>query len=244
MALNCAGTKFDGKDVLLEFALACGDVDPETLTWLPLGALRNKSQSISSDTVDATADDSSGSFRDTLTTFKTFELSADGVTKRDDGTTTNQYVLFDHYITDPQPYVWFRLTGPIKTVVAFCVLTEFSEEAPYDDVMTYSVAASATARPGAEESVIVSLTPVPVTGVTVTPATAIVEIGNTTNLDATVQPLSAVQAVTWMSGTPAVATVSASGVVTGVSAGTSTITATSVSDPGFNDTCEVEVVTP
>lgn len=241
MALNCAGTKFVGKDVLLEFALACGDVDPETLSWLPLGALRNKSQSISSDTVDATADDSVGSFRDTLTTFKTFELSADGVTKRDDGTTTNQHVLFTHYITDPQPYVWFRLTGPIKTVIAFTVLTEMSEESPYDDVMTFSIAASATARPGANESVIVSLTPVPVTGVTVSPATATVEVGNTTNLIATVQPLSAVQSVTWSSATPATATVSSSGVVTGVAAGTVVITATSVSDPLFSDTCTVTV---
>lgn len=244
MALNCAGSKFVGKDVLFEFALACGDVDPSSLSWLPLGAARNKSQNISSDTVDATADDSVGSFRDTLTTFKTFEVTVDGVTKRDDGTTTNQYVLFQHYVTDPQPYCWIRMTGPIKTVVAFCVLTEFSEEAPYDDVMTYSISASATARDGGADSVIVSLTPVAVTGVTVTPATAIVETGNTTNLDASVQPSGAVQGVTWASDTPAVATVSASGVVTGVSLGSAVITATSVSDPLFDDSCTVKVVAP
>lgn len=240
MALNCAGTKFVGKDVLLEFALACGDVDPNTLSWLPLGAVRNKSASISSDTVDVTADDSSGSFRETLTTFKTFELSADGVTKRDD-VQTNQYVLFQHYITDPQPYVWFRLTGPIKTTIAFCILTEFSEENPYDDAMTYSLTASATGRPAGADSVIVELTPKAVTGVTVTPATATVEVGNITNLLATVQPAAAVQAVTWSSATPATATVSSTGVVTGVAAGTVVITATSVSDITKSDTCTVTV---
>lgn len=241
MALNCAGVKFVGKEVLFEFALACGDVDPNTLTWLPLGACRNKSQSMSSDTVDATADDSVGSFRDTLTTFKTFEVTVDGVTKLDDGTTTNQHVLFTHYVTDPQPYVWIRLTGPIKTVVAFCVLTQFDEEAPYDDVMTYSIAASATARSGGEESVIVSLTPVPVTAVNVSPATATVAVGNVTNLLATVSPINAVQAVTWSSATPATATVNSSGVVTGVAAGSVVITATSVSDPSKTDTCTVTV---
>lgn len=241
MALNCAGTKFVGKQVLLEFALACGDVNPNTLTWLPLGAVRNKSISLASDTVDATADDSVGSFRDTLTTFKTFELSADGVTKLDDGTTTNQHVLFTHYVTDPQPYVWIRLTGPIKTIVAFCVMTEYSEEAPYDDVMTYSIAASAAARSGGEESVIVTLTPVAVTSVNVIPATATVAVGNFTNLDATVAPINAVQAVTWSSATPATATVNSSGRVTGVAAGTVTITATSVSDPSKTDTCVVTV---
>lgn len=241
MALNCASDKFVGKSVLAEFALACGDVDPLTLTWLPLGAARNKSKTMSADTVDATADDSVGSFRDTLVTYKTFELSIDGVTKRDDGTTSNQQLLSNHFETDPQPYVWIRLTGPINTTTSFCVLTEFSEEYPYDDVATYSMTAGATSRPGGLPSVITTTTPVPVTAVTVTPATATVEIGNVTNLDHVVSPAAANQAVTWMSATPATATVNSAGRVTGVAAGVVVITATSVSDPTKSDTCSVTV---
>lgn len=241
MALNCASEKFVGKSVLAEFALACGDVDPMTLTWLPLGAARNKSLTMSADTVDATADDSVGSFRDTLITYKTFEVSIDGVTKRDDGTTSNQQLLFDHFVTDPQPYVWLRLTGPINTVIGFCVLTEFSQEFPYDDVATYSVTASATSRPGGAASVIVEDTPIAVTSVNVTPATATVQIGNVTNLDHNVVPAAANQAVTWSSATPATATVNSAGRVTGVAAGTVVITATSVSDPSKTDTCSVTV---
>ena len=241
MALNCASDKFVGKSVLAEFALACGDVDPNTLTFLPLGAARNKSLTMSADTVDATADDSVGSFRDTLITYKTFEVSIDGVTKRDDGTTTNQQLLFDHFVTDPQPYVWIRLTGPINTVIGFCVLTEFSQEFPYDDVATYSITASATSRPGGAASVIVEDTPIPVTSVNVTPATATVQIGNVTNLDHNVLPAAANQAVTWSSATPATATVNSAGRVTGVAAGTVVITATSVSDPSKTDTCSVTV---
>jgi uncharacterized protein YjdB len=242
MALNCASSKFVGKSVLAEFALACGDVDPMTLTWLPLGAARNKSLTMSADTVDATADDSVGSFRDTLITYKTFEVSIDGVTARDDGTTVNQQLLFDHFVTDPQPYVWLRLTGPINTVIGFCVLTEFSQEFPYDDVATYSMTASATSRPGGLASVIVEDTPIAITSVNVTPATATVAIGNVTNLDHNIVPAAANQSVTWSSGTPAVATVNSSGRVTGVSAGTATITATSVVDPSKTDTCVVTVV--
>ncbi len=241
MALNCASDKFVGKSVLAEFALACGDVDPLTLTWLPLGAARNKSKTMSADTVDATADDSVGSFRDTLITYKTFELSIDGVTKRDDGTTSNQQLLSNHFETDPQPYVWMRLTGPINTTTSFCVLTEFSEEYPYDDVATYSMTASATSRPGGLPSVITTVTPIAVTAVNVTPATATVEIGNVTNLDAAVSPAAAVQAVTWSSATPATATVNSFGRVTGVAAGVVVITATSVSDPSKTDTCSVTV---
>ena len=242
MALNCASDKFVGKSVLAEFALACGDVDPLTLTFLPLGAARNKSQTISADTVDATADDSSGSFRDTLITYKTFEVSVDGVTKRDDGTTSNQQLLFNHFVTDPQPYVWIRLTGPIQTVTGFCVLTEFSQEFPYDDVATYSMTASATSRPGGLASVIVEDTPIAIVSVNVTPATASVAVGNVTNLDHNVVPAAANQGVTWTSGTPTVASVNSSGRVTGILAGTSTITATSVIDPTKTDTCVVTVV--
>lgn len=241
MALNCASDKFVGKSVLAEFALACGDVDPNTLTWLPLGAARNKSLTMSADTVDATADDSVGGFRDTLITYKTFEVSIDGVTKRDDGTTSNQQLLFNHFVTDPQPYVWIRLTGPINTVIGFCILTEFSQEFPYDDIATYSLTASATSRPGGLASVIVTSTPIPVTSVVTTPATATVAVGNVTNIDHVVNPAAANQAVTWTSSTPANATVNSSGRVTGVAVGSSTITATSVSDPTKTDTTVVTV---
>lgn len=241
MALNCASSKFVGKSVLAEFALACGDVDPMTLTWLPLGAARNKSITMSADTVDATADDSVGSFRDTLITYKTFEVSIDGVTKRDDGTTSNQQLLAEHFVTDPQPYVWIRLTGPIKTTIGFCILTEFSEEYPYDEIATYSMTASATGRPGGLDSVIVEPTPIPVVSVTTTPATASVAIGNVTNIDSAILPAAANQAVVWTSSTPANATVNSSGRVTGVAVGSSTITATSVSDPTKMDTTVVTV---
>lgn len=241
MALNCASSKFVGKSVLAEFALACGDVDPLTLTWLPLGAARNKSLTMSADTVDATADDSVGSFRDTLITYKTFETSIDGVTKRDDGTTSNQQLLFNHFVTDPQPYVWIRLTGPINTVIGFCVLTEFSQEFPYDDIATYSITASATSRPGGLASVIVQDTPIAIVSVTTTPATATVAIGNVTNIDSAILPAAANQAVVWTTSAPLVASVNSSGRVSGLTAGSATITATSVVDPTKSDTTVVTV---
>jgi predicted secreted protein len=242
MALNCASPKFVGKDVLVEFALACGDVDPNTLTWLPLGAAKNKSVTMSADTVDATDDSSVGSFRETLITYKTFEASVDGNTRRDDGTTSNQQLLFNHFVTDPQPYLWLRFTGPINTIIGFCVLTEFTQEMPNDDMATYSITASATGRPSGLPSVIVEDTPIPVTSVTVSPVTATVAVGLTTNLLSHIFPNAAVQAVTWSSATPAKATVNSSGIVTGVAAGTSIITATSVSDPTKSASSTVTVV--
>jgi uncharacterized protein YjdB len=68
---------------------------------------------------------------------------------------------------------------------------------------------------------------VPVTGVTVTPSAATVNIGATTQLSATVQPSNATnQNVSWSTSNASVATVNGSGLVTGVAQGTATITVT------------------
>ncbi|MTH16434.1 Ig-like domain-containing protein [Flavobacterium sp. LC2016-01] len=69
--------------------------------------------------------------------------------------------------------------------------------------------------------------PVAVTGVSVSPTTASVGVNSTQQLTATVAPSNATnQNVTWSSSNTAVATVNSSGLVTGVSAGTATITVT------------------
>ncbi|MHA4808082.1 Ig-like domain-containing protein [Flavitalea flava] len=66
-----------------------------------------------------------------------------------------------------------------------------------------------------------------VTGVTVTPNPSTVAIGYTRTLTATVTPSNAsTKSVTWTSSNPLIATVNATGVVTGVALGTDTITAT------------------
>ncbi|HDS1692194.1 TPA: Ig domain-containing protein [Pseudomonas putida] len=82
---------------------------------------------------------------------------------------------------------------------------------------------------------------VAVTSVTVTPDTDTLAIAETSQLSAAVAPGAASQSVTWSSSDPAVATVSATGLVTGVSAGTATITATSVIDGTKKDTCDITV---
>src|SRR5437016_2476181 len=88
----------------------------------------------------------------------------------------------------------------------------------------------------------VTITNVPVASVTVSPTTASVTVGGTTPLTATPKdsngtPLSG-RTVTWVSSNTAVATVSTSGLVTGVAAGSATITATS---EGKNGTSAITV---
>src|SRR5213078_2020090 len=76
-----------------------------------------------------------------------------------------------------------------------------------------------------------TVTTVPVASVVVSPATASRQVGQTVQLTATPQDASgnplAGRVVTWSSSNTSVATVSGSGLVTGVAAGPATITATS-----------------
>ncbi|WP_027907113.1 phage tail tube protein [Pseudomonas taiwanensis] len=83
--------------------------------------------------------------------------------------------------------------------------------------------------------------PIVVAAVEVTPATLSLAVDETADLEAAVTPVGASQLVTWTSSAPAIASVSATGLVTGLAAGTATITATSAADGTKTDTCAVTV---
>ena len=82
---------------------------------------------------------------------------------------------------------------------------------------------------------------VPVSSVSVSPATASIAIAATRQLTGSALPAEAAQNVTWTSDAPAVATVSSSGLVTGVSAGSAVVTAKSVSDATKTATSAITV---
>lgn len=79
--------------------------------------------------------------------------------------------------------------------------------------------------------------PTPVTGIILDKTTLSLGVGETGNLTATLTPQGATGTVTWTSANTAIATV-ADGVVTGVSVGTTTVTATC---EGFTGTCAITV---
>lgn len=150
---NCELDKYIGRDVGLEFAIICGDVDPRlpATNWLPIGALRAKEFTLEWDTVDATADDNKGNTRSSLATYKTFSTSGDGTCKRKDGSQSNQTALFKH-VNDPQgtsgqPVAWIRITCPDITVYAFCIITSIGRTMPFDELATFNFAATATDSP-------------------------------------------------------------------------------------------------
>ena len=87
----------------------------------------------------------------------------------------------------------------------------------------------------------VKLSAVKVTGISVSPTSASLTVGDTKTLTATISPSNATnKAVTWSSTNIGVATVSSSGVVTAKAPGTATIKVTT-SDGGFVASCPVTV---
>ncbi len=106
-----------------------------------------------------------------------------------------------------------------------------------------SAVITATTQDGgftAQSSITVAV--IPVTGITVSPSSVDVAAGDTTRLTAVVQPSNAGnKTVTWSSSDSSVATVSSSGLVTGVGEGTAVITA-ATQDGNFKATANITVI--
>ena len=82
---------------------------------------------------------------------------------------------------------------------------------------------------------------IPVTGISLNKVSTNLTVGDTETLFTAITPSNATnQNVTWISGNPAVATVSADGAVTGISAGTATIMV-ATKDGGYQAICAVTV---
>ncbi|HEX8946227.1 MAG TPA: Ig-like domain-containing protein [Gemmatimonadaceae bacterium] len=130
---------------------------------------------------------------------------------------------------------WTSSNTAIATVSATGVVT---------GVAVGSATITATSE-GKSGTAAVTVVPVPVGSVTVSPATANVTQGLTTQLTATVKDVNGVvltdRVVTWTSSDATKATVSSTGLVTGVAAGTVTITATSEGKSGTAAVTVLEV---
>lgn len=111
-----------------------------------------------------------------------------------------------------------------------------------------STAIGARTADGVAATARVTVTPVPVARVAVTPATASITVGDTAQLTATPQSASGAaltgRTVTWSSLSTAVATVSSTGLVTAVAPGSATITATSEGQSGTASVTVTPVPTP
>lgn len=142
------------------------------------------------------------------------------------------YYPNDHYPSVPaQMFSGDVLNVPVVWSPAAINITEPGENVSHGTVV------------GFPEGVDLTLTVqhVPVTGVSIIPATHTMNAGETYYLTPDIEPDEATnQSVTWASSSPAIATVNGSGMVTAVGVGTVTVTVTTV-DGGFTGTCTITV---
>lgn len=136
-----------------------------------------------------------------------------------------------------QTVTWITSNASVATVSASGIVTGVATGPA-------TITATSSGKSGTA-SVTVTAPPQVVTTVTVSPATASIAVGATVALSATVKDAQGNtmtgQTVTWSTSNSATATVNSSGVVTGVSAGPATITATS---SGKSGTSSVTVTAP
>ena len=134
-----------------------------------------------------------------------------------------------------QNVTWSSSDNTVATVSATGLVTAVK-------VGTATITATSVANTSLKGTCAVTVTAIPPTSVTVDPASASIQKSQTKQLTANVLPAGADdKSVTWTSSDNAVATVSASGLVTAVKVGTATITATSVANTGLKGTCAVTV---
>lgn len=248
---GCKLPGYVGRDVLLEYGLACGDVNPTdpAFNWTAFASLRTKEFNLTWDTADASSDSSPNNLRENLATFQTLEISGDGVAKQATAvgevsafTTLTKHVVRPGAAFSNQPVAWLRMTFPDLTFIAYMLITDLSRSATYDDVVTFSFTAVAASS---DFGLLVEDTPDPnapaPTGVTVTPDTVTLDVGDTQQLTTVVAPTGASQNIDWSSSAPLIASVDVYGLVTALATGSATITATSAIDPTKTDTCAVTV---
>ncbi len=126
------------------------------------------------------------------------------------------------------------------------VQEEYSSTVAAGNVIRQSPSANTTAAAGSTVTIVVSkgAATVAVTGVTLNKTSATLLIGGTVQLSATVAPSNATNTnVTWVSGNPAIAEVSSTGLVTAKAPGTTTITVKTASG-SKTAACTITVTAP
>lgn len=150
------GTKYLGRDIVVEFVTGDTLTPPADGDYKRLGALRGKGLETSWDTADVTADDSDGNQTENLATFINTTLSLDGISRNDDASNQDELEDYVNNAADAanfQPYGWVRVTRPstktgftAKTYVFRCMFTSFSIDGPYDGGVTYSCEVTAEGK--------------------------------------------------------------------------------------------------
>lgn len=219
-----------GGAVVLEVAGGCSDTLPQESEWKALAAGTSKGWDFSPNTVTSDADDGGG-FVESIITNSDFTISFEGEVRKKGKLDQYGVGRFIKYFAAElkarrQPGIWVRMEYGEVTFRGYMVVTALSSDGGTNDIVTFTTEFKVGDATTIE--VLDSDDTVPATGVTVTPATTSLAVGATRQLTGTVLPAEATdKSGTWTTSDATKATVSSTGLVTGVAAGTATITFTS-----------------
>ncbi|EGS2802321.1 hypothetical protein I8L19_002512 [Salmonella enterica] len=143
--MACEAGAFTGRDVVVYYAISCPEVQPSNGDYTRLGMMRGKTTGAEWETADATADMSAAFTQENLVTYKNISFSGDGVTRKEDVYAQNalkRHVYNPPAETSNQPYVWLKIISPNDITEGPFMVTSWQDEAPHDDVATWSIEAS------------------------------------------------------------------------------------------------------
>ncbi|HCN96679.1 MULTISPECIES: Ig-like domain-containing protein [Mixta] len=239
-------TKLFGRAIVLEVADGCADAVPQESEWKALAAGTSKTFDMSPNSVTSDADDTKG-YVESIVTNADLTISFEGEVRQNDR--LDQYGVFrllKYFNTEiqaaRQPTIWVRMEFGAVTLQGYMVINAFSIDGGSNDIVTFStefkVADASTFQIEDTDETVSA------TGVTVTPATTSLAVGATRQLTGSVNPSDATdKSGTWTTSDATKATVNSTGLVTGVEAGSATITFKS-NDGNFTGTCAVTVTAP
>ncbi|EEA9955818.1 hypothetical protein DI375_01690 [Salmonella enterica subsp. enterica serovar Virchow] len=147
--MACEAGAFTGRDVVVYYAIGCPEVQPIASAYQRLGMMRGKTVNAEWETADATADMSAAFTQENLVTYKNISFSGDGVTRKEDVYAQNalkRHVYNPPAETSNQPYVWFKIISPNDITEGPFMVTSWGDEAPHDDVATWSIEASSAGQ--------------------------------------------------------------------------------------------------
>jgi len=217
-----------GRAKTLELAYGCPDTRPAEEDWKLMGLPTSATWDLSPDALTSDADD--GGFTASIISGLDPTYSIEGEVRTNDRTDEFGVQQFVKYIVDEvkarrQPTVWMRFHWGNYYHIGYMVPSGASDGGGVKEITTYSfefkLSDGTTFEIEPDGSIVA------VTGVVTAPATTSVVVGATRQLTATVSPADASNKTgIWASSDTSKFTISTSGLITGVAAGTGNATFT------------------
>lgn len=241
----CSPENYTGRDVLAFFHISCNSFIPEENQWERLSGLTTKTFNAGWETADVTADDIAGYSQAFMATFQNFGFSGEGFMKIAGSSAISKILshMLNPVATGGQPTMWIRLVYPDKTYTYYSLIGTMDLDAPLDSATTFSLEVS----PASSAYGVMIADTVPTekpTGITITPASPTVGVGDVEQLSVTVTPPTANQNVVWLVNDTSIATIDEDGILTGVAAGTVRVLARHALDPTVYKETKATVTAP